>query len=329
MYSILVDLSPVLVERRRSPFGAHADRASECSGGCGVGAQLDEAERLQALRLRSGRTVARTSAEPSTQRRHIHWLPSTRCRIARRRLAAQGAHRAAVAASGAWRAAAAGAGAVAHRGPDDATASIGRSVMLFDPPAALCGWALAQLGVNAQQLLVVYGREGARGAATLRRVLPSADLLWALEQALKSGHVGAVLAWLPQRLKADALRRSAARRAGPRRAGVPVSRGRGARQAECRTAALVAARRRHRPALGACAQAARSAADASVGAAAAARAERTSARCVPRPRRWRLPRRFNNRSTWRRLGDAVGSVSACCGSPCTCLSCRWSRSPPR
>jgi len=83
----------------------------------------------------------------------------------------------------------------------------GRSVMWFDPPAALCGWALAQFGVNAQQLLVVHGREGARAAAGLRRLLPSADLLWALEQALKSGHVGAVLAWLPQRLKADALRR--------------------------------------------------------------------------------------------------------------------------
>jgi protein ImuA len=92
-------------------------------------------------------------------------------------------------------------------GQGDATESSGRCVMLFDPPAALCGWALAQLGVNAQQLLVVYGREGARGAAQLRRVLPSADLLWALEQSLKSGHVGAVLAWLPQRLKADALRR--------------------------------------------------------------------------------------------------------------------------
>lgn len=92
-------------------------------------------------------------------------------------------------------------------GSADATASIGRCVMLFDPPAALSGWALAQMGVNAQQLLVVYGREGARGAAHLRRVLPSADLLWALEQALKSGHVGAALAWLPQRLKADALRR--------------------------------------------------------------------------------------------------------------------------
>ena len=79
--------------------------------------------------------------------------------------------------------------------------------MLFDPPAALCGSALVQLGVDAQQLLVVHGREGARAAAGLRRLLPSADLLWALEQALKSGHVGAVLAWLPQRLKADALRR--------------------------------------------------------------------------------------------------------------------------
>jgi protein ImuA len=92
-------------------------------------------------------------------------------------------------------------------GSGDAAESLGCCVMLFDPPAALCGSALAQLGVNAQQLLVVYGREGARGAAHLRHVLPSADLLWALEQALKSGHVGAALAWLPQRLKADALRR--------------------------------------------------------------------------------------------------------------------------
>jgi protein ImuA len=92
-------------------------------------------------------------------------------------------------------------------GTGDSCESLGRCVMLFDPPAALCGWALAQLGVDAQQLLVVYGREGARGAAHLRHVLPSADLLWALEQALKSGHVGAALAWLPQRLKADALRR--------------------------------------------------------------------------------------------------------------------------
>lgn len=79
-----------------------------------------------------------------------------------------------------------------------------RSVMLFDPPAPLCGWALAQLGVDAQQLIVVHGRDGAHGA---RHLLASADLLWALEQALKSGQVGAVLAWLPARLRADALRR--------------------------------------------------------------------------------------------------------------------------
>jgi protein ImuA len=62
------------------------------------------------------------------------------------------------------------------------------------------------LGVDAQQLIVVHGREGSRGAA-LRNLLSSADLFWALEQALKSGHVGAVLAWLPDRLRADALRR--------------------------------------------------------------------------------------------------------------------------
>jgi protein ImuA len=58
--------------------------------------------------------------------------------------------------------------------------------------------------VDARQLLVVHGRDGAHGA---RHLLASADLLWALEQALKSGQVGAVLAWLPQRLRADALRR--------------------------------------------------------------------------------------------------------------------------
>ena len=95
---------------------------------------------------------------------------------------------------------------IAGTGSDGVPAA-GRSVMLFDPPAALCGWALAQLGVDAQQMLVVYGRDGARAAAHRRHLLPSADLLWALEQALKSGHVGAVLAWLPARVKADALRR--------------------------------------------------------------------------------------------------------------------------
>ncbi len=74
----------------------------------------------------------------------------------------------------------------------------GRLVMIFDPPAALCASALGQLGFDVDELLVVHTRA---------RVIPGSDSLWALEQALKSGHVGAVLAWLPPRLRADRLRR--------------------------------------------------------------------------------------------------------------------------
>lgn len=99
----------------------------------------------------------------------------------------------------------------------------GRSVMLFDPPALPCANALAALGLALPQLVVVRGRGGFkqrraapefldRAAAgglggAQNRLLPCADTLWALEQALKSGHVGAVLAWLPPRVRADALRR--------------------------------------------------------------------------------------------------------------------------
>ncbi|MFO1295009.1 MAG: translesion DNA synthesis-associated protein ImuA, partial [Rubrivivax sp.] len=79
-----------------------------------------------------------------------------------------------------------------------ATLRAGRLVMLFDPPAALSAWALAQLGLDAERMLVVDGRS---------RTLPDASSLWALEQALKSGHVGVVLAWLPPRLRAEQLRR--------------------------------------------------------------------------------------------------------------------------
>jgi protein ImuA len=81
----------------------------------------------------------------------------------------------------------------------------GRIVMLFDPPLPLCAPGLMQLGLALPQLVVVHGRAGLRGPA--QALLPSADVLWALEQALKSGHVGAVLAWLPLRLGAQALRR--------------------------------------------------------------------------------------------------------------------------
>jgi protein ImuA len=74
----------------------------------------------------------------------------------------------------------------------------GRLVMLFDPPETLCAWALAQMGLDVDQLLVVNTR---------CKVVAGSDSLWALEQALKSGHVGAVLAWLPPRLRAERLRR--------------------------------------------------------------------------------------------------------------------------
>ena len=95
-----------------------------------------------------------------------------------------------------------------------ATQRAGRLVMLFDPPAALSAVALAQLGFDVAQLLVIDtgNRAGTRtgtrtGTGTPTRVVAGSDRLWALEQALKSGHVGAVLAWLPPRLSAERLRR--------------------------------------------------------------------------------------------------------------------------
>ena len=90
----------------------------------------------------------------------------------------------------------------------------GRLVMLFDPPESLSGWALLRLGIDPEQLLVVYTHrtagEGLRGAETHVEAGPRGergDSLWALEQALKSGHVGALLAWLPPRLPPERLRR--------------------------------------------------------------------------------------------------------------------------
>ncbi len=94
-----------------------------------------------------------------------------------------------------------------------------RSVMWFDPPAQPCPWALGALGLDMRQQLVVQSRPRAAappprraqgrapGQAPTQARAPASDVLWALEQALKSGQVGAVLAWLPPRLPADALRR--------------------------------------------------------------------------------------------------------------------------
>ena len=120
---------------------------------------------------------------------------------------------------------AASASASTFGGSPGAPPDAGRCVMLFDPPALLSAWALVQCGLGSRHWLVVQGRAGQaragqalagpgviapgapRGANRLAPLLASADLLWALEQALKSGHVGAVLAWLPLNLRADVLRR--------------------------------------------------------------------------------------------------------------------------
>ncbi len=87
-----------------------------------------------------------------------------------------------------------------------AVAHQGRCLMFFDPPAGLCADGLAQLGLAVGQCLVVRGRDGVRHSA-LRQRLGSADLGWALEQALRSGQVGAVLAWPGAHWQPEALRR--------------------------------------------------------------------------------------------------------------------------
>lgn len=83
-------------------------------------------------------------------------------------------------------------------------AAADRPVMLFDPPALPCAPALARLGVPAQRLVVVHGGGDPHAA----RARPAgSELLWALEQVLKSGQAAAVLVWPPPALRADALRR--------------------------------------------------------------------------------------------------------------------------
>lgn len=81
----------------------------------------------------------------------------------------------------------------------------GRNLMWFDPPATPCAWALGALGIDPARLVLVRPRTPLKGPA--RERLPAADVLWALEQALKSAQLGAVVAWLPARLSAETLRR--------------------------------------------------------------------------------------------------------------------------
>jgi protein ImuA len=86
-----------------------------------------------------------------------------------------------------------------------ALAALPGSLMWFDPPADPCAATLAALGMDLRRLVLVQARD--RSGGRLHGHPAAADTLWALEQALRSGHLGAVLAWLPQPLRTDALRR--------------------------------------------------------------------------------------------------------------------------
>lgn len=86
----------------------------------------------------------------------------------------------------------------------------GRLVMLFDPPAELSACAWSQLGLDVPALLMIQTQSCPAADAAPGMPANTAskrNSLWALEQALKSGHVGAVIAWLPSLLRAEYLRR--------------------------------------------------------------------------------------------------------------------------
>lgn len=91
-----------------------------------------------------------------------------------------------------------------------ALAGEGRSVMLFNPPATLNAPALWELGCPPAASIVVRASER---PAPMRRsgrspgMQAGAELGWAIEQALRSGQLGAVLAWPGRALRAEALRR--------------------------------------------------------------------------------------------------------------------------
>ena len=85
-------------------------------------------------------------------------------------------------------------------------AGAAQAAMLFDPPALPCAQALAQLGIDVAGLMLVRGPDPARREdGPPRRA--AADALWALEQALRSGAVDVVLAWLPAWVGTEVLRR--------------------------------------------------------------------------------------------------------------------------
>ena len=87
-------------------------------------------------------------------------------------------------------------------------ARAGRSVLLFAPPAEVNAVALAELGWPPGQCIVVRARASAAGFGRRPGPQPAgAELCWALEQALRSGQAGAVLAWPGAAARPEALRR--------------------------------------------------------------------------------------------------------------------------
>lgn len=87
-------------------------------------------------------------------------------------------------------------------------------VMVFDPPAEPMAAALLRFGLALDRLVIVRSdpapSPSSSSSSSSRRPLAGgagAAACWALEQALKSGHLGAVLAWLPPRLSPEAMRR--------------------------------------------------------------------------------------------------------------------------
>ena len=96
----------------------------------------------------------------------------------------------------------------------------GRALLWVQPPALLSAPSLLQMGCAPERCVVVRPelappRRAARKGAPRA---PWADLCWVLEQALRSGQAGAVLAWLPAHLPQEALRRlqlAAQAQAGP------------------------------------------------------------------------------------------------------------------
>lgn len=67
----------------------------------------------------------------------------------------------------------------------------GRGLLFIGSPAEPCAEAFVQLGFDLSRCVLVRGPE----------------VLWPLEQALRSGAVGGVVAWVPSGLRGEALRR--------------------------------------------------------------------------------------------------------------------------